>query len=296
MLGLITCFFNPTNSKTLKSNYLEFRKHLNHPIVTVELAFDKQPFFIDDAIQIRGSQKNIMWQKERLLNLALKSLPKNIDKVAWLDADIIFKNKNWFQETEDQLERYPVVQLFETSRELVETPDPVNHGVGFAKYLADNRGLKPWPRYWPTIGLAWAARKSVLSNGFFDKHILGTNDSLQFIAWLGLWNHNHVNCLNPYLRKDFLEWGWTIHQEVSKTLGYVSGEVIHLPHGSRVNRQYYRRDSVLVKHQFNPALDIIENSDGIYEWKSNKVLLQDEVKRYFQERKDDEINHKKGLF
>lgn len=289
MLGLITCFFNPTNSKTLKSNYLEFRKHLNHPIVTVELAFDEQPFFIDDAIQIRGSQKNIMWQKERLLNIALKSLPKNIDKVAWLDADIIFKNKNWFQETEDQLERYPVVQLFETSRELVKSSDPVNHGLGFAKYLVDNRGLKIWPRYWPNIGIAWAARKRVLINGFFDKHILGTNDSLQFIAWLGHWKHNHVNCLNPYLRKVFLEWGWTAHQEVLENIGYVSGEVIHLPHGSRINRQYYQRDALLVKHQFNPTQDIVENSDGIYEWKSDKVQLHEEVKGYFRNRKDDEL-------
>ena len=100
MLGLITCVFNPTSSSRINQNYIQFRRKLNHPVTTVELSFNDQPFFIEDAIQIRGSSHNIMWQKERLLNIALESLPNQVDKVAWLDADIIFENENWFQETE----------------------------------------------------------------------------------------------------------------------------------------------------------------------------------------------------
>ncbi|MBM4317211.1 MAG: hypothetical protein FJ116_06995, partial [Deltaproteobacteria bacterium] len=95
MLGIITCVFNPTNSRKIRDNYAQFRKNLNHPILTVELAFNDQPFFIEDAIQIRGTNENLMWQKERLLNIALESLPEQIDKIAWLDADIIFKNNSW---------------------------------------------------------------------------------------------------------------------------------------------------------------------------------------------------------
>ena len=127
MIALITCFFNPANSKKLKSNYIEFRKHLNHPIVTVELAFKEQPFFIDDSIRLRGSNNNILWQKERLLNIALESLPKTVDKVAWLDADIIFENPNWLQEAEKALDDKPVIQLFEEVHESVDEKQTIHH-------------------------------------------------------------------------------------------------------------------------------------------------------------------------
>ena len=73
MLHCISSYFNPTNSKKIKENYLTFRKNLKVPLTTVELAFNDQPFFISDSIKIRGDTNNIMWQKERLLNIAIDS-------------------------------------------------------------------------------------------------------------------------------------------------------------------------------------------------------------------------------
>lgn len=40
-------------------------------------------------------------------------LPKYITKIAWIDNNLIFSNKYWYQETSDLLERCQVCQLFE---------------------------------------------------------------------------------------------------------------------------------------------------------------------------------------
>jgi len=287
MLGLITCVFNPTNSRRLRDNYVQFRKKLNHPITTVELVFGDQPFFIDDAIQIRGNHKNLMWQKERLLNIALESLPDKIDKVAWLDADIIFENENWVKETEKKLEQYKVVQPFESVFEKAVHTEPVNHGISFGKFLETNSPTDPWPQPWPRVGVAWAAQRSVLKNGFFDRHILGTSDTYQLLSWLHLWDHEMINRLNPYLRKEFLLWAWDSATMVSGDIGYVEGNVEHLPHGTLANRKYYERDQILVEHEFYPSKDIILDHNKIYRWNSRKEKLHLKVKEYFDNRNED---------
>lgn len=289
MLGIITCVFNPTNSRKIRDNYAQFRKHLNHPILTVELAFNDQPFFIEDAIQIRGTDENLMWQKERLLNIALESLPEQIDKIAWLDADIIFKNNSWAEETEKKLETHKVVQPFEFVYERNSCSEPVNHGMSFGKYMESHDTVQPWPQPWPKVGIAWAAQRSVLKNGFFDRHILGASDTYQLLSWLHLWDHEMIGRLNPYLRKEFLLWAWDSAVCVNKDISYIKGIVEHLPHGTLANRQYYDRDKILVEHEFNPFEDISLDSNGIYKWNRNKLVLHQKVRAYFESRNEDAL-------
>ncbi len=62
-------------------------------------------------LRLRGS--GVMWQKERLLNIAAPTLPASCTKIAWLDNDVLFENPNWVQETSDALETSFVVQPFD---------------------------------------------------------------------------------------------------------------------------------------------------------------------------------------
>ena len=70
-------------------------------------------------LQLRGT--GVMWQKERLLNIAAARLPKSARKVGWFDADIVFKEPDWLERTSHALDRYAVVQPFSHAVRLTAT-------------------------------------------------------------------------------------------------------------------------------------------------------------------------------
>jgi hypothetical protein len=80
----ITSYFNPIGYRRRLSNFRAFRERLNVPLVAVELTygsdFELQEQDADILIQLRGG--TVLWQKERLLNLALQALPTHCRKVA----------------------------------------------------------------------------------------------------------------------------------------------------------------------------------------------------------------------
>ncbi|MDD5070940.1 MAG: hypothetical protein PHV17_09455, partial [Candidatus Omnitrophica bacterium] len=103
----ITTFFNSNQYKGYYENYKIFRKHTKKQglnLIAVELAYNHSQFSLtkDDSevlVQVKG--KSVLWQKERLLNLALKSLPSECTKIVWIDADIIFDDNSWLEKTSE---------------------------------------------------------------------------------------------------------------------------------------------------------------------------------------------------
>ena len=90
----ITSYYNPVRYKRRLSNYRLFRANLGVPLVAVELSFDGQFELTekdaDILLQISGGA--VLWQKERLLNLAIKAVPPNASSIAWIDCDTM-KNR-----------------------------------------------------------------------------------------------------------------------------------------------------------------------------------------------------------
>jgi hypothetical protein len=76
-LWAITYYFNPMRYESRRLNYRVFRRRLGIPLLAVELSFDGiSDLGRDDAdilVSLHGG--DILWQKERLLNLALGALP-----------------------------------------------------------------------------------------------------------------------------------------------------------------------------------------------------------------------------
>jgi hypothetical protein len=294
MLYCITSYFNPIGYQKFRDNYTQFRKHLQYPLITVELSFDNQPFFIDDAIHIRGNKNNVLWQKERLLNIAIENLPNNVDKIAWLDADIIFHNSNWYKETEKMLDSKPVCQLFEYIYE--KTPDHVRPeeatyardglGIGFAKYHVDNMEVRKG--LWPKPGLCWGFRRDCLPNGLYDKCIVGNNDLYQLIAWMGHWYHPILETMNKSTCKDFLLTRYKDYELVKGDIGYINGTLEHLYHGTFSNRKYVQRNEISKKYNFDATADITLDNNNIYKWQTYKPKLHTEIYNYFYGRRDDE--------
>jgi hypothetical protein len=97
-----------------RANYRMFRERVRVPLVAIELAYG--PDFElgeEDAeilVQLRGG--DILWQKERLLNLALQALPDSCRKVACVDCDVVFAADDWAQRTSRLLDQFVLVQPF----------------------------------------------------------------------------------------------------------------------------------------------------------------------------------------
>src|SRR5262245_38284590 len=91
-LWAITAYFNPARYARRLHNYRVFRRHLSVPLLAVELAFDGDfELHERDAerlVQLRT--RDVMWHKERLLNIALQRLPSTCDSVLWIDCDLVY--------------------------------------------------------------------------------------------------------------------------------------------------------------------------------------------------------------
>ena len=134
-LWSITSYFNPCRYKTKRANFdafMEGMERVGANVLVVELAFDDEDFELpasDRVLQLRGT--GVMWQKERLLNVAAATLPESCTKVAWLDCDLLFENPDWPRLTSEALDEYMVVQPFSTA---VRLPRGVRKADGRGEY------------------------------------------------------------------------------------------------------------------------------------------------------------------
>ena len=110
----ITTYFNLTNGMRRRNNYHCFRRNISLPLLTVEWhpesSFQLAAGDADVLLQVGGG--DLMWQKERLLSLALAALPAHVKYVAWLDCDVVFEKPDWAPEAKALLDRKCAIQLF----------------------------------------------------------------------------------------------------------------------------------------------------------------------------------------
>jgi hypothetical protein len=244
-----------------------------------------------------------MWQKERLLNLALAALPEGCGAVAWLDADVLFRDDDWPRAAVQALERAPLVQLFHralyTGRGFLLTGDPsiIWDRPGLAAGIASGLApleclLHPAPDARPktyATGLAWAARRDLLRrHGFYDANIIGGGDRALVCAALGCFDYEiKSHRLNARQTEHYLHWAKPFHADVGGMVGVIQGEILHLWHGDRANRGYGPRHRGLAQFDFDPLTDIAPDQGGVYRWASPKPNLHAFVADYFASRRED---------
>jgi hypothetical protein len=303
----ITSYYNPVRYKRRLSNYKLFRKNLASPLVTVELSFDGNfELNKDDAdilIQISGGA--IIWQKERLLNLAVKSVPSHEEYVSWIDCDAIFERPDWLDEATTQLKSHKVVQLFSDQIDLAPEEDygsnltchdtpPSGHGIvslitndrfrqsDVTSTSGRNRRSFAW-------GLAWAARREILENhGLYDAMIAGGGTRALVSAMYGDFQKViEAVQFNAAQREHYLKWALPYHKAVDKHVGHLTGRLYHLWHGDIENRNYAGRHSGLVESNFDPNADIVIGSNGAWQWARSKPELERFLKNFFISRAED---------
>jgi hypothetical protein len=305
MLWVITSYFNPAGYRTRKRNYARFRKHLGVPLLAVELASDGRLELdsgdADRLIQIHDG--HVLWQKERLLNIALSHLPENCTAVAWVDADVLFDNPQWPELTLRALERNHFVQPFEDLLELDQHQNPEEHGdlpaqrCSFASALA--LGTLPPDyltssgksnKYGLSPGHAWASRRSILEqSGFYDAMIVGGGDRAMINAMCGEIEGYIDRCiLTPAHAEHYRKWAAGFYRLAQSKIGYVPGRLTHLWHGTVQNRNYMGRQAILAESDFDPARDIECQTQQVWRWAhAGKTRLHRSIADYFRDRRED---------
>jgi hypothetical protein len=291
-------------------NFRVFRRKINAPLLVVEHShtgqFELSPSDADVLIQIRGG--DVMWQKERLLNIGLERLAPECEYVAWIDCDTVFERRDWYEAAVAQLQRTPLCQMFRTvyhlgrdaNLDFVSGDDSINQheSIGYAlaaglptlEGAASDGGAGMFRH-----GYAWCARRSLIQElGLYDRHILGSGDAAMAYA--------ATNQDQDFIRHkpqtaahaaDYRGWAARFRQR-GPWIGYVDGGLFHLWHGELANRGYGDRQQVLFDHDYDPATDIAWDTEGCWRWNSPKPGLHRAVLDYFHQRGEDDGLHEAG--
>jgi hypothetical protein len=267
----------------------------------VELSFDGE-FELrekdaDILIQISGGA--LLWQKERLLNLAIKAVPSNVEKIAWFDCDVILKRADWADEAKRQLNEFNVIQLFSDAVHLnsedYEKQSDVYNGhpsvPGIAS-LPDAREiiLSGSNSNYYQSGFAWAANRKLLEDhSFYDAAFVGGGDCLTVAAMVGQFEGMIKRfLLNERRREHYLRWATPFHKSVAERVGYVPGTIYHLSHGAIENRKYADRHAGLASFSIDPDIDLRIGSNGAWQWARPRPELERFLVSYFISRAEDE--------
>src|ERR1700682_4012047 len=303
MIWAITSFFNPVRYKRRLLNYQVFRSQLRIPLVAVELSFDGQfELTKNDAdILIQVSGGAVLWQKERLLNIALKSVPRDAENVALLDCDIVFERKDWAEDAEARLaESNNIIQLFHEALYLnkespPDRPNAINAefsvpGImqtGDRSLLNNGAVISGEKRLLYQPGLAWAVKRAILDEHLlYDAAIAGGADSLMVASIYGDFEPIAVRHLfNPRRKQHYLRWAIPFNKSVAGQIGALPGTIYHLWHGELKDRNYYDRYKLL--ENVDPYSDIQIASNGAWQWTKLNTELEEQLKANFVNRRED---------
>jgi len=301
----ITSYFNPCRYQRRLANFLTFRKNLEVPLVAVELSFG-HPFELSPAdadILIQLSDGDMLWQKERLLDVGLRSLPDECDFVAWLDCDIVFELHDWPERVRRELSKVSLVQLFREWGHLAPGYPGFRSNrtalyridESIAGRIATGKSIEDYPddptglRRGYVIGGAWAATRDLMQkHAFYDACIVGGGDR----AMLSAATRDHDRCIiklqmNTRRVEHYRSWSEPFSAEVRGKVGAIDGRVLHLWHGDLENRRYRLRNSDFARFEFDPFRDLTQGRGGAWRWSSPKPRMHQFVRDYFFSREED---------
>ncbi len=297
-LCVLSCFFNPCSYHSRVRNFEVFAASLSRsPGVhwrSIECAFGNAEFMLKPSDRIlRVRSKSVLWQKERLLNRLVVSLPDVFQKVAWVDADVLFSSPSWIVDASDALDDYPVVQLFTTLRQRDDRlgSDGMNVLESFASlYQQDPDGaLGPTYFHHGHTGIAWAGRREWIERyGLYDCCLSGTGDHLMAHTFIGDWQPGCIGIGQGPAYLHFVQWSERVYPSLRARLGVVPGQATTLWHGPLSARDYYGAVCAMRNFGFDPLTDLRLNEDGCWEWSSDKPELHRWTHEYFFRRREDE--------
>ena len=311
----VTAFFAPPEQKIRKKNFDIFRANLGIPLIALEWSpsghFHIRGNECDHLIQLESGDN--LWQKEALLNIGIRKAQElGYDKVALLDADIVFLDPEWYEKVSEALNKHDVVQCFrevrylsqregiefsprqEIAREPVQLIAPslasiYNSGQEkmFATSTSEKQPLSSLGTNMlgnPGLATAFNLRNSSLK--LYDANIVGAGDLVVFAAATGqLSELFRARSFSDGHIEDILAWAQNNHL-CNNGIGHCDLPVVHLWHGDAKSRGYLKRHEVLSSNNYRPSVDITHNISGLIEFTAVGQRLVDPVGAYLSSRKE----------
>jgi hypothetical protein len=288
-MAVLITFFNPCDSKRLLMNFLytfNWIKKQGIPVYAIELAFEGKEPSISDENVIHVSSNSYFFHKERLYRVLETHIPDKYTKLMFLDADVYYKESDWYDVISASLDTNDCVHAYETLKYLDLTYQHVHRVMKTCMLNPDELYNVDY-----ATGLSWGMTRSYYNTtGFYDYCIVGNSDLISVLHFVG-----------KLLPKDTLELILRLHKNkhkeyiqlpAPKSIDYCKLTAYHLYHGSLTNRQYWNRNFIFNTIDKNIDELITTNKDGVFEWNTKELLdtWNPVMLAYFKSRFDDDIS------
>jgi hypothetical protein len=120
-----------------------------------------------------------------------------------------------------------------------------------------------------------------------DYCILGAGDHHMAWAWAGKVENAAHGKMNAEYFKAVKIWELRCKQYIKGDIGYVDGLIVHFWHGAKKNRRYVERWDILLKHDFNPYIDLKYDWQGVLQLTERSPGLRKDISEYFAQRDED---------
>ena len=311
---IVTIHYNAIQSKRLTKTYKLWMKSLKNvaPFVKCyEIVFDGREPEIPNSIVIPASlDKNCLWQKESLLNLAFKNIDKNKKYFFWIDHDACFQSPKWLEYALDKMENgFDFVQLFDMiawsdkygNTEMIKKGRVWSLGNQSAKIPSQFDGVQINPHV-GNPGMAWAARVDSLKKigeSPWPNAVIGSGDEYFCMGIIRQLDIQRImsKFIGGTKHRPLKQYGKTYSKKMLDTIDKIAGlyfnstycpwPVFHIWHGDSKNRQYVTRHDIITDCELDLDNDIYINEDGIFEFVEDKRHASKRFYKFFLDRKED---------
>lgn len=248
-------------------------------------------------IQLTSTRENaVIWLKEAAWNVGASRLPSEAKYIAFLDADVHFTNPNWIEDTLNALQHFQVVQPFESLVNLTSTGSFLDtwQSLGWCHMTGkkiSSQASSTSGSIFGHPGMGLCLKKETFSQlgQWLDHAILGAGDHHMMMGLLGRIDESYPAAISPVYKRHCLAWQERAETHVRRSLGAVRGTITHAWHGNHRDRKYIQRWDTLLKHNYDPDVDLTYDHQGLPQLTHVGMRMHNDLIAYMSQRNEDSI-------
>lgn len=294
-LAVVTCHFNWANFTTPVRNLNRFINQMaieGVPLYGIELSLtDKfETEGLKNWRQMKVTKENVCFQKEAVINILEKTVPKRFTKIAWIDHDLLFSNRNWYAETSKKLDEYKVLQLFSNYASTTKTGKITKIIPSIMAAGGPGENNKTNGTHAGQPGGAWAARREMWRHGgLYSLPLMGGGDTAFIYSIFNVLTDEKIlqsiGLKDGVEFKPFAKWRKKLVKYVNKSVSYVPGTIVHEWHGDMNKRNYGRRYELMEQIDFNKSVSL--DKRGLVKITKVEPSFYNGMMKYFVDRAED---------